>query len=101
MKSIATPLAALLLVAGSAVAAGTEPPVAVDVRGMSPYLAGRIQAEADKGVYSLRRYLERTYPIHQLRVDAVVRGSRDVRLAQAQKPQPDTQRERLAAIDVK
>lgn len=71
MKRIALPLAALL-----ATAAGTtfaaEPPVAVDVRGLPIYLQEKIREEAAKGVVPLRQYLDRTYPVHQLRVDAVI-----------------------------
>lgn len=69
MKRIALPLAALLAT-GSAFAA--DPPVAVDTRGMPEYLAKQVRAEAAKGVVPLRQYLDRTYPVHQLRIDTVI-----------------------------
>ena len=71
MRRIAPPLAVLLLVAaGSSLAA--DPPVAVDVRGMPVYLADKIRQEAAKGIVPLRQYLDRSYPVHKLRVDMVI-----------------------------
>ena len=71
MRRIAPPLAVVLLVAaGCALAA--DPPVAVDVRGMPVYLAEKIRQEAAKGIVPLRQYLDRSYPVHKLRVDMVV-----------------------------
>ena len=88
MKRIALALAAALLPAGIAVAADTrEAPVAVEVRGMSPYLAERIQQEAAKGPTALRRYLQITYPVLQLRVDTVLRDDTKERFAKQEQSQ--------------
>ena len=88
MKRIALAIAAALLPAGIAVAADTgEAPVAVEVRGMSPYLAERIQREAAKGPTALRRYLQITYPVLQLRVDTVLRDDTKERFAKQEESQ--------------
>ena len=70
MKRFALPLAVALT--ASPIAFAAEPPVAVDTRGLPQYVAKQVEAEAAKGVVPLRRYLERTYPVHQLRVDMVL-----------------------------
>ena len=80
MKRTALPLAALLATAASSVLAA-DPPVTVDTRGLPHYLAKQVEAEAAKGVTPLRRYLERTYPVHQLRVDRVLAKEEPARFA--------------------
>ena len=70
MKRFALPVAVTLAAATSAIAA--DPPVAVDTRGLPQYVAKQVRAEAAKGVVPLRQYLDRTYPLHQLRVDMVL-----------------------------
>jgi hypothetical protein len=86
MKRIALPVAALLATAAGATFAA-EPSVAVDVRGLPIYLQEKIREEAAKGVVPLRQYLGRTYPVHQLRVDAVIaKDDAAARIAREQQP---------------
>ena len=81
---------AAALLAGANVALASEvqePPVAVEVRGMAPYLAERVQKEAAKGTTALRRYLQMSYSVHQLRVDTVLRDDTKAQLASREAPQ--------------
>ena len=100
MKRIALPMYALLLTAATASIAGEpEAPVAVDVRGLPIYLQEKIRAEAAKGVTPLRQYLDRTYAVHQLRVDAVI--AKDEPAAQLAREETPSQVARTEARPVK
>ena len=46
-----------------------EAPVAVDVSHLAPHVARRVQAHADQGVTSLRRFVTLTQPIYMLRLE--------------------------------
>ena len=66
-----------LLLAGACMAkepeSEPEPPVAVNVQGLPTHTANRIREHAAKGLTELRRYLERSRVVLQLRLENVVR----------------------------
>jgi len=66
-------VAALSVLATSAVAQDAEPPVAVATDGLADHVRARVEEKAQQGITELRRYLDRTRHIHGLRVELVVK----------------------------
>ena len=65
--------AASRVVATSAVAQEAEKPVRVKTDGMPEYLKVRIEAAAQQGPTALRRYLDSTRHIHNIRMESIVK----------------------------
>jgi TonB family protein len=63
--------AATFVLATSAIAQEADKPVTLNTDGLPEYLKTRIEEKAQQGYGALRRYLEITGPIHNLRVSAV------------------------------
>ena len=76
-------VAALSVVATSAIAQEAEPPVAVRTEGVPDHLRARVEEKAQHGVTELRRYLDSTKHIHGLRVEFVVKAGEFQTLANA------------------
>ena len=72
---------ALVALATIARADETEPPVAVNVEGLRPQVAERVRAHAAQGETALRRYLERTRHIHEVRIEDVRRNQEPKQVA--------------------
>ena len=85
MKRIATHLLAFggLALAGIAVAGETVRPVPVNLEGVPHHLRARIEARANEGLPSLRRYLQSTQHLHGVRIEQVVRWDEMAAMANA------------------
>jgi hypothetical protein len=70
--SILASIAIPALFAAGASAAQREEPVAVNVQGLAPQVAERVQKHAAAGKSSLIRYINATQIVHGLRVAEVV-----------------------------
>jgi hypothetical protein len=65
-------LATAAFAAFSAAAEHAEKPVAVNTQGMPDHLKARIEKEAQQGPTALRRYLDSTRHIHNIRMESIV-----------------------------
>ena len=67
-------VAAALAAAADALAQRREPPVEVNVQGLPTHVRDRILAKAQEGRTALIQYLHRTYTVHGLRPEFVIRS---------------------------
>lgn len=65
--------AALFAIAGVALAEEPEAPVAVNVEGLPRELRVRIEEKAKEGPSAVIRYLQRTYHLHHLRAEDIIK----------------------------
>ena len=65
--------AVALVFAGSVCAQVTEAPVAVNVSGLPPHVAKKVEEKASKGMTALRLYVNRTRMIHELYLGSLLR----------------------------
>jgi hypothetical protein len=69
--------AATVVLATSAFAQEAEKPVAVKTDGLPDYLKTRIEERARQGYGALRRYLQSTSHIHNVRIESIVKRDDD------------------------
>ncbi|HYC35069.1 MAG TPA: hypothetical protein VEC19_01505 [Usitatibacter sp.] len=68
-------VAVALAAAGDAFAQRPEPPVEVNVEGLPTHVRARLLAKAQEGRTALIQYLHRSYTVHGLRPEFVIRSS--------------------------
>ncbi|HET9578257.1 MAG TPA: hypothetical protein VFP44_10550 [Usitatibacter sp.] len=73
-----TALATAALAAATAFAESPEPPAAVNVEGLPTHVRLRILEKAQEGQTSVIRYLHRTYAVHRLRAEQVLKEQQPV-----------------------
>ena len=78
--------AALLVLAGSALAEEARRPVAVNTDGLPDHLRIRIEEKAKQGPDALRRYLESVRHIYDVRMDLIVKNDEPAAVAKAGEP---------------